>query len=200
MQIETERLILRDFRDDDWPDMLAYWVDPRYQRHYAEVADPEEMVRGLVGWFVAQQIERPRRKWQLAVTLKDDGRFVGNCGVRITDPELREGDIGYELHPDYWGRGYATEAARAVLRFGFEQAGLHRVWAECVADNVGSQRVLEKLGLRREARFREHRWYKGRWWDTLIYAMLEHEWNALSSRDCAAVAITRAARHRPTPS
>jgi RimJ/RimL family protein N-acetyltransferase len=179
VRIETERLILRDFRDDDRHAMLAYWNDPRYQRYYAEV-DAEQMVRQLVDWFVEQQAEQPRQKWQLAITLKEDGRFIGNCGVRVNDARLREGNIGYELHPDCWGHGYATEAARAVLRFGFEQAGLHRVWAECVADNIGSQRVLEKLGMRREAHFREHQWYRDRWWDNLIYAILDHEWRAIS--------------------
>ena len=69
-----------------------------------------------------------------------------------------------------------AEAARAIVAFGFAGLGLHRVWDECVADNVASARVLEKLGMRREARYLEHRWYKGRWWDTLLYAMLNHEW------------------------
>ena len=70
----------------------------------------------------------------------------------------------------------ATEAARAMMRFGFAELGVHRIWAECVADNVASARVLDQLGMRREARFREHQWARGRWWDTLIYAILDHEW------------------------
>ena len=176
MRIETERLVLREFREDDWPDMLIYWTDPRYRRYYPEVADVERAVRDLVGRFVAAQAERPRRAWQLAIVDKTDGRLIGNCGVRVNDPERREGNIGYELNPRTWGRGYATEAARAILGFGFDELGLHRVWAECVADNTGSARVLEKLGMRREAHFREHQWHGGRWWDTLVYAVLQHEW------------------------
>ena len=82
----------------------------------------------------------------------------------------------YELDPRFWGRGYATEAARAVLAFGMTRLKPHRVWAHCVADNLGSIRVLAKLGLRQEARLREAEYYKARYWDTLIYAILEDEW------------------------
>ena len=178
MRIETERLILREFREDDWPHLLAYWSDPRYRRFNREVEDVEAAVRDLVGRFVAAQTETPRRKWQLAITTKADPRPIGSCGVRVNDPEQREGNIGYELDPHAWGQGYATEAARAILAFGVGELGLHRVWAECVADNVASARVMEKIGMQREARFREHRWYKDRWWDTLIYAILDHEWRS----------------------
>jgi ribosomal-protein-alanine N-acetyltransferase len=88
----------------------------------------------------------------------------------------REGDIGYELSPVHWGHGYATEAARAIVRFGFTELHLHRVWSWCIADNVGSARVLEKIGMRREGRLRDKEYFKGSWWDTLFYAILEEEW------------------------
>ena len=83
--------------------------------------------------------------------------------------------ICYELDPRYWGCGYATEAARALLAFGFKELGLHRIWARCIAENVAS-RVLEKISIRQEGRLREKEWMKGRWWDTLLYTILEHEW------------------------
>jgi RimJ/RimL family protein N-acetyltransferase len=67
-----------------------------------------------------------------------------------------------------------------MLAFGFERLDLHRIWAECVADNRASARVLEKLGMRREAHFRESGFFKGRWWDSLVYAMLDHEWRRLA--------------------
>jgi len=178
MEIETERLVLREFRDEDWSEMATYWADPRYQRYYPEVEDVEGAVRELVGRFIAAQWEEPRRVRQLAIVERAGGWVIGNCGVRVNDAEHREGNIGYELNPRVWGNGYATEAARAIVGFGFDRLGLHRIWAECVAENVGSQRVLEKVGMQREARFREHQWYRGRWWDTLIYAMLEQEWQS----------------------
>ena len=177
MRLATERLVLREFEAEDWRAVLAYQADPRYLRYYPWSERDESAVRQFVDRFVAQRREEPRRVFQLAITLPGErARLIGNCGVRVNDPEQREGNIGYELDPAYWGHGYATEAARAVLSFGFERLGLHRIWAECVADNSASAHVLEKLGMRREGHFREHAYFKGRWWDSLVYAVLEHEW------------------------
>ena len=177
MKIETERLFLREFLRDDTSSMAAYWRDPRYQRFYEQTKDIDAVVGELVSRFVAAQTSQPRVSWQLALIERASGCMIGNCGIRINDPALKEANIGYELNPDYWGRGYATEAARAIVTFGFEELALHRIWAECVADNTGSARVLEKLGMRREAHFREHQWYRARWWDTLIYAIHDREWH-----------------------
>lgn len=178
MQLRTERLLLREFEPDDWHAMAAYWAHPLYSRYYAEFPDPNAFVRELVARFVTSQSAEPRQAWQLAIIDPASGELLGNCGIRINDAELREANIGYELNPAVWGRGYATEAATAILRFGFTELHLHRVWADCVADNTGSAHVLEKLGMRREAHFREHQYYRDRWWDTLIYAVLESEWRA----------------------
>jgi len=98
------------------------------------------------------------------------------ASANATPFRWREADIGYELSPRQWSRGYATEVARAVVRFGFTELGLHRVWLTCIVDNVGSARVLEKLGMRLEGRLRDKEYFGGRWWDTLLYAILEDEW------------------------
>jgi ribosomal-protein-alanine N-acetyltransferase len=178
MELVTERLILREFRADDWPAVLAYQTDPRYLRYYAWTGRTEKEVRAFVQMFLDQQQARPRIKFQLAVTLQSSHRLIGNCGIRLEAPDAHEGDIGYELDPDHWGQGYATEAARAIVRFGFTELGLHRIWSWCIADNLGSARVLEKVGMRLEGRQRDNERFKGRWWDTLLYAILEDEWRA----------------------
>jgi ribosomal-protein-alanine N-acetyltransferase len=102
--------------------------------------------------------------------------LIGNCGIRLGKSGAPFGDLGYEISPAYWYRGYATEAARAMLDFGFEELGLHRVWAQCVPENVASRRVMEKLGMRGEGRLRQTQFYRGRWWDTLVCGVLENEW------------------------
>jgi RimJ/RimL family protein N-acetyltransferase len=186
MRIETERLVLREFREDDLATMLDYWRDPLYQRYNREFADMERFVGELVEGFIAAQAEEPRRKRQLVIQRKAEDRMIGNVGIRVNDSELGEANIGYELNPRDWGQGYATEAAGAILRFGFKKLRLHRVWAECVVDNAGSWRVMEKLGMRREAHFHEHQWFRGRWWDTYIYAVLANEWNDGGNRQQAA--------------
>jgi [ribosomal protein S5]-alanine N-acetyltransferase len=181
MQLTTQRLILREFVEEDWEAVLMYQSDPLYLRYYAWTQRTEADVREFVGWFLANQQELPRTKFQLAVVLKSEGQLIGNCGVRVNDPELREGNIGYELDPRYWGHGYATEAAREIVRFGFEELGLHRIWSWCVAENVGSARVLEKVGMRQEGYLREKEYYRGRWWDQRLFAILDHEWKARSA-------------------
>ena len=178
MRNTTARLVLREFGTNDWPDVLAYQCDPRYLRFYAQTDRTEAEVRDFVQMFLDQQADRPRRKFQLAITLPDSGRLIGNCGIRRKPENDWEADIGYELAPEYWGRGYATEAALAIVDFGFRELELHRISSWCIADNAASARVLERVGLRPEGRLRENEYFKGRWWDTLLYGLLESEWRA----------------------
>lgn len=175
----AERLILRDFAEGDWKQVLAYQQNPLYLRYNQWTSRTAEEVRGFVQMFLDQQQQSPRIKFQFAVTLKSTGQLIGNCGVRRNSPEIGEADMGYELDPVHWGKGYATESARAVLRFGFSELNLQRITAWCVADNVGSARVLEKLGMRLEERVRNHQYFKGRWWDRLSYAISYEEWRAI---------------------
>ena len=113
-----------------------------------------------------QQTERPRRRFQLAITLPDNGQLIGSCGIRRKPDNDWEADIGYELAPDFWGRGYATESARAMVNFGFHKLRLRRISSWCIADNAASVRVLERLGFRQEGRLRRNEYFKRRWWDT----------------------------------
>jgi RimJ/RimL family protein N-acetyltransferase len=178
MRITTERLILREFVFDDWQDVLAYQRDPRYLRYYPWTERTENQARDFVQTFLDWQDERPRRRFQFAVALPDDGRLIGSCGIRRKEDNDREADIGYELAPEHWGRGYATEAALAVVEFGFSELRLDRISSWCIADNTASAGVLERVGLRQEFRLREYEYFKGRWWDTLLYGLLESEWRA----------------------
>jgi RimJ/RimL family protein N-acetyltransferase len=179
MNLTTERLILRDFVESDWEAVWTYQQDSLYLRYNAWTERTPEAVRAFVQMFLDHQKQDPRVKFQFAITLKSTGQLIGNCGVRRNSAEAYEGDMGYELDPNYWGKGYATEAARAVLHFGFSNMGLHRICASCIAENTGSAHVLEKLGMQQEGRLRENEYFKDRWWDTLLYAILYDEWQAL---------------------
>ena len=167
---------MREFREDDWPDVLAYQVDPLYLRYYEWTERTPTVVQEFVQIFLDQQQEQPRTKFQLAVTLKQTHQLIGTCGIRTKSANAHEGDIGFELSPKHWGQGFATEAARAIVEFGFAEMRLHRIWSWCIADNVGSARVLEKLGMQLEGQLRDKEYFKGRWWDTLLYAILDYEW------------------------
>jgi len=176
MKLETERLILRDFVKDDWQRVLEYQSDPLYLRYYEWTERTPQAVQEFVGWFLDHQLQEPRIKYQLAVVLKSNNQLIGNCGIRMDKTDTLEANIGYELDPKHWNHGYATESAHAIVDFGFSNFNLHRVWSWCVADNLGSAHVLEKLGMRLEGRLRENEYYKDRWWDTLMYAILANEW------------------------
>ncbi len=178
MEIRTERLRLREFACDDWRAVLDYQRDPRYLRYYPWTERAEEDAHTFVKMFLGWQHEHPRRRFQLAIVRREDGRLIGNCGIRRKPGNDWEADIGYELTPDCWGNGYATEAARAIVDFGFKDLGLRRISSWCIADNVASARVLERLGFQREGRLRRNEYFKGRWWDTLIYGLLSEEWQS----------------------
>jgi ribosomal-protein-alanine N-acetyltransferase len=186
MDIRTPRLLLREFMEDDWQSIHRYRSDEHYQRFYPDMLANEIEIRAFVQRMIDARLQEPRLNYQLVIVLPESGELIGNAGIRQRslgqrEPEARQADIGYELDPQFWGHGYATEAAGAVLRFGFEQLGVHRTWASCLAENTASAQVLEKLGMQREGRLREDEYFKGRWWDTLVYAILDHEWEALQT-------------------
>lgn len=180
MILETERLIMREFAASDWERVLAYQSDLLYLRYYDWFERSEQDVKAFVQMFLDYQKERPRTKYQLAVTLKSNSLLIGNCGVRVNDSLLREANIGYELDPLYWGQGLATEAARMIVQFGFQELGMHRIWAQTLVENKGSARVLTKLGMQQEAREREKEFIKGQWHDRLTFAILDWEWRSMA--------------------
>ena len=176
MHLTTERLLLREFEESDWQPILAYQSDPLYLRYNPWSYRTAEDVRGFVRRFLSWKEEQPRSKYQFAFVLRSNGQLIGNGGIRMKYANAWEADIGYELNSKYWGRGYATVAANALLAFGFHDLKLHRIWAHCILENTASAHVLEKIGMRREGHFHENEWMKSRWWDTLQYAILDHEW------------------------
>ncbi len=114
-----------------------------------------------------------------------------------SDNEHRQGEIGYIFHPAHAGHGYATEASRAMLRVGFEELGLHRITGRLDARNEASARVLERLGMRREAHLLENEFVKGEWTGEVVYALLEHEWRRVTQACCGRVsALTKSSSWR----
>ena len=175
MQLLTPRLLLRDYTAADLPAMLAYQRAPRYLRYYPWAERTAADVSRLLQVFRDWQEEQPRRRFQLAIVLPAEGRLIGSCGLRRPPQDDRAADIGYELDPDYWGQGYATEAARAMVQFGFRELELQHLTSWCIADNAASARVLARLGFRQEGRLRHQEYFKGRYWDTLIFGLTAAE-------------------------
>jgi RimJ/RimL family protein N-acetyltransferase len=173
--------LLRPYTIDDLDDVYDLQSRPEVTRYLLfDVRDRDQARTSL-----RERIEAGRADHQggrlllaLAVVLPAAGRVIGDVVLFRERPEHPAGEIGYILHPDHGGRGYATEAARAMLRIGFEEYGLHRIIGRLDARNEPSARVLERLGMRREAHFVENEFIKGEWTDELVYAMLEDEWRS----------------------
>jgi RimJ/RimL family protein N-acetyltransferase len=176
--IETERLRLRDFRREDWKSVHEYAVDPEVFGYMPWGPNSEDETREFVERAIASSLEEPRLKFELAITLKEDGRLLGGGGIRAADERLQTADMGYCLRRDAWGKGVGTEAARGLIGFGFERLGVHRIWATCDTENARSARVLEKAGMTLEGTMRDDTWLRGRWRSSRLYAILRTEWDA----------------------
>jgi ribosomal-protein-alanine N-acetyltransferase len=179
--IRTERLVLRDFKKADWKAAHSYGSDPEVVRYMDWGPNTEEDTKKFIHRAIASQKEQPRKTYTLAIILKPESKLIGGCGIYVSNPENREGWIGYCLNRNFWGKGYATETARTLLKFGFEQLNLHRIFATCDPANIASARVLEKIGMKCEGHIREHKWAKGKWHDSLLYGILDYEWKQLAS-------------------
>ncbi|MEM3699816.1 MAG: GNAT family N-acetyltransferase [Candidatus Bathyarchaeia archaeon] len=129
--IETERLRLRDFEEADWEAVHEYASDPEVVRYIDWGPNTLADTQNFIKRALARQKEQPRRGYDLAVVLKAQNRIIGGCGIHISNPENREGWIGYVLNRKFWGKGYATETAKALLKFSFEKLNLHRIFATC---------------------------------------------------------------------
>jgi RimJ/RimL family protein N-acetyltransferase len=176
--LRTERLTLRPWLDDDFEaffemqrdEEVARWLydDPRDEAEARRIFDYKKMSYEMGGNFA----------W-IACAVVADSEVVGDLTLNVRSEEHRGGELGFIVHPRHQGKGYATEAARALLRWAFEEVGFHRVYGRHEPRNVASGRVMEKLGMRKEAHLVENEWVKGEWQSDVLYAILDREWASL---------------------
>jgi len=176
MQIHTERLVLRDFLQEDLHAIHEYASDPLVVKYMTFGPNTLEDTQNFLNRAMGKQGADPRTDYELAVVMKSEGRLIGGC--RLNKVSEIEAHLGYIVNRSYWGKGYATEAARSMVEFAFGELGLHRVYADVHPDNAGSVRVLEKLGMTLEGRRRENMMIHGEYQDHLLYSILEREWRA----------------------
>lgn len=138
----------------------------------------EQNTKDFIQRELNHQKEKPRTIYNFVLINRIDNRLIGACAVSIRSAENKEGEIGYILNRRYWNQGYMSEAARRVVSFGFEELGLHRIFATCDPANTGSYRVMEKIRMQREGYLREYKLFKGIWRDFLLYSILEKEWRS----------------------
>ncbi len=175
LPIVTERLVLRRYTHDDIRDVLRLAIQPSVARVTSKRI---KATRGGVRKYIdLQNSYQPFEKdkvFELAIERKEDGKVIGLLGVICQDQG--QGEMGWALGVEYRGQGYATEAIRALMDYGFSSLGLHRIHADTSTDNLASCRIMERLGMRREGLLRGAVYEGGKWVDRYVYAMLADEW------------------------
>jgi len=174
VELRSERLLLRPFRISDVDDALAYRNDEEFARYLPWV--PQPFTRRDAEEFVARNILEPWETYPtFAVVL--GGRVIGSINLEV-DAKNEIAMLGYAIGSDHWGKGLTPEAGRAVIGWGFETFNLAKIWASTDLRNERSWRVMDKLGMRREAVLRSHRIARDQRVDDVHYGLLRAEWEA----------------------
>ena len=174
LPLETERLLLRDFRKGDVDAVQVYATDPEVYRYMTWGPNTLEVTHDVIDRNIARQANWPRSQLDLAVELKATGAMIGV--ISLHDADTDNSAFGYCYNRDYWGQGYGTEAAQAMAEIAFTRLGHHRIWATCDARNHGSYAIMEKLGMRREGVLQKDTKAHDGWRDSYLYAILADEW------------------------
>lgn len=180
IKLETERMILRPLDTGDFDAFYSYRSVPENMTYMIFGPDTPESAKGFLEMCESWWKENPPKIYEFAAVLRDGGNMIGNCGLYMDDEKRETGMLGWCIHRDYWNRGYATEFVKALLKFGFEDLNLHRIHAECNADNIASAKVMEHVGMRREGHFIKNRFDrvgdKKMWYDEFFYGILQEEY------------------------
>ncbi|MEK4511998.1 N-acetyltransferase [Paenibacillus anaericanus] len=176
MIIETDRLFISDFKEEDWSKVHSYCSDEEVTKYTLWGPNSEDQTRDYINSSILAQYIKPREKHELAITIKTTNELIGNCCLNI---EGSNAEIGYCFSKEYWGDGFATEVANGLLKFGFNQMGLHRIYATCRPQNTSSARVMEKIGMKKEGHLREHVRSKNNWQDSFVYSILIQEFESI---------------------
>jgi RimJ/RimL family protein N-acetyltransferase len=175
--LETSRLTLRPFVEGDFDAVYAMRSDPEVARYLYQGPLSAEETRSRLERNMALSAWAAEGDWlSVAAVERESGLVVGDMAFHWVSERDRTAEIGFVFDPRHQGRGFATEAAAALVHWAFRDAGFHRVIGRTEARNAASARVLEKLGMRLEAHLVENEWVKGEWQSELVYAILDREW------------------------
>ncbi|MGD6992015.1 GNAT family N-acetyltransferase [Sutcliffiella horikoshii] len=174
ISLSNERLSLREFTLRDWIEVHKYASQDIVCQYQPWGPNKEEDSKDFVNQVIKDSTREPRTRFVFAIIYN---KFMIGAGeLNIRDFTNKVGEVAYIVNPDYWGKGVATEVATLLIDFGFEELKLHRIYATCDPRNIGSSKVLEKVGMTKEGRIREDLLIKDGWRDSLLYSILEHEW------------------------
>ena len=174
LRLSGQRVVLREFTLDDVDDALKIIGDDRVTRFLSFDSRSREEAQAMIEGAVKRAQESPRTEFYLAVARPDDDSMIGFARIAIAG--VKAGKLGYAIAADEWGHWYATDAARTLTAFAFRVLQLHRVSAAIGPENTASITLVERLGFTREGVLRDHVFTNGSWRDSVLYSVLEHEW------------------------
>jgi len=164
--ITTDRLILRDFSEKDRKPHHQMCSHADFQRFYSEEDCEPEKIDELVSLFIQQAKAPNRTQFHLAITLKETKKYIGTAGLRLEDSLTAS--MGCGISVEHQGKGYALEAMLAIIEFGANTHNLQSIYAETIADNKAAIRLCKQLGFTEKERRVNDRFFKEKWWDTVI--------------------------------
>lgn len=171
--LSNERLLLRELMISDWDDVHNYASQDIVCQYQPWGPNTEEESRDFVSQVIEDSIKVPRTRFVFAIIYKE--KMIGAGEFNSRDFTNKAGEIGYIVHPDYWRKGIATEVATLLINFGFKELKMHRIFATCDPRNIGSSKVLEKVGMSREGQIRDDLLLRDGWRDSVLYSVLEHD-------------------------
>lgn len=172
---ETDRLLLRKINVNDLDDIFEFSSDPAVAHHitWGVNKTKEETLNNFINVVVGNY--HLGQSGDLAIVLKKSKKVIGTCSFIDWSNEHSNAELGYVLNRNYWGHGYATEAIKELIKFGFEKIQLNRIQGRCDIDNIGSQKVMLKVGMCFEGTLRKNEFIKGEFRDTKVFSILKEE-------------------------
>lgn len=176
MVIECQRLILEEISLDDLESIHELYSYPEVDE-YNTLGIPKNLdaTKEIIKPFIEDQTTIPRKSYHWKIVVKDTNEFIGLCGLIPSNDLYKLGELYYKLIPPSWGKGYATEISKNIVKFGFDTLKLHKIEADVTTENYGSIRVLEKLGMTKEGLRRRLLPIRGKWKDSYHFAIVEDD-------------------------
>lgn len=176
--IETERLILRDIIPADRQAIFDYRSDAETNKFQSWIPkNPEEVDEFIQKNY--KEFNLPETWYQILITDKETGTVIGDIGIHFIGEENKQVELGITINKKFHGKGYASEALKGCIDFLFNDLQKHRIIASVDPENTASLRLMERIGFRKEAHFVRSLFWKNKWVDDVIYALLEEEWNTV---------------------
>ncbi|MGE1015812.1 GNAT family N-acetyltransferase [Bacillus wiedmannii] len=174
--LETERLILREITKEDSKAIFDYFSRENVTQFYGmnsfkDLKEAETLVENFQSAF------HDKRGIRWGIVTKTENEFIGTIGFHAWSPQHKRTEIGYEIHPDYWRKGYISEAVRTVITYGFNKWDLNRIGAIIFTDNIASHKSVQKFGFKQDGLLREYMYQNNHPNDVISYSLLKSEWN-----------------------